>query len=135
MNNYLKVVKQRRIDGLFTIIADENDFGFKSGQIVDVVKNPPPDNSFFITKSFVEENIIYYPGIGRISVFELIDKMPPVKRRRGEKKYQVSTKEIQTKTKTKVKYQLILSDGNIITVNDRVFAMFDNLKTETFKFR
>lgn len=134
----IKVKYQARIDGMFSVIAEEDMAGFKKGQIIDIVKEAS-GSTYDISKKHAKETKIYYPEHGQISLFELLDKLPPVKRYIGIKqiefKKRKSISNIDCNIKTYYRYRLELSDGGLITISKHIYDMFKHLKTEEFKFR
>lgn len=130
----IRVKYQARIDGMYSVIAEEDMAGFKKGQIIDVV-NAPVSENYDISKKHAKETRIYYPGIGQISLFELLDKLQPVKRYHGTKTIEDKKRAGKGVAKQYYRYILELSDKGQITVSKRIYDMYKHLKTEEFMYR
>lgn len=131
----IRVTYQARIDGMFSVIAEEDMAGFKKGQIIDVVNDASSGQTYDISKKHAKETRIYYPGIGQINLFELLDKFPPVKRHLGTKTVEDKKKAGRGVVREYYRYILELSDGGRIALSKRIYDMYKHLKTEMFTYR
>lgn len=131
----IRVKYQARIDGYYSVIAEEDLAGFKKGQIIDIVNNSSTFKTYDISKKHAQQTKIYYPGSGQISLFELLDKFPPVKRHLGTRTIEDKKKAGRGFAKVYYRYILELSDKGRITVSKRIYDMFKHLKTEQFMYR